>query len=144
MMSGLSNPPQLGLVLALLLASFAVQTASAHESESVQTPGLQLVSLRPAIGPEQLEKIVDRLKQTPAIGTLKKLALQYRLDELRHEIASYDGGEAAGDPSLRRKFNGLVNELLVQLRERDQPLYRDVARARRALWRAVVNDRWDR
>ncbi|RMH52886.1 MAG: hypothetical protein D6682_00915 [Zetaproteobacteria bacterium] len=88
-----------------------------------------------------LDRLVARLKATPAIGFFTKLALRSDVLDLRRRI---EHARAAGERgriahTLRREFDGLVLKILALLDE-DPALARDIYRAREAIWHSLVAD----
>lgn len=129
------------LAPAILLVIFTSATPVYATDNSVPaTKGMEVVSLTPSAANEiDLDELVRRLKRTRAISVLAKLDYHFRLNKLINEIyVNHRQANPYENPALRNRFNGIVNEVLSQLWQGDHSLYQDIAKSRRAIWRAVV------
>ncbi|MDT8375976.1 MAG: hypothetical protein RQ867_04460 [Mariprofundaceae bacterium] len=97
----------------------------------------QKVEARP---PEiSMEQLIERLKNTEAIGFLTKLAIRSDVLDFKQSVESYrkQGVLEENAEMLRGYFNGLLLKILALL-ERDPALSRDIHLARESIWKSLV------
>ena len=86
-----------------------------------------------------LDELVDRLKNTEAIGLFTKLAIRSDVLDFKTSIDDYrKKGELEHNIAhLRDHFDGLVLKILALL-ERDPALSKDIHQARESIWRSFL------
>jgi len=95
---------------------------------------------KPAAAPQlDMDTLIERLKQTQAIGVLTKLVLRSNVNDLIGEVKRYK--RAKGTPTqlerIKAHFNGLLLKVLALLDE-DPKLAEDIQCARDSLWRHLM------
>ncbi len=97
-----------------------------------------LKSVRSPVRPFDMDVLIERLKQTDAIGVFTKLAIRSdALDMMamvkayRRHLAKYSLKE------LRARFNGLLLKVLALLND-DPKLSRDIYLARECIWKSLL------
>jgi len=90
----------------------------------------------PSIG---IDELVERLKQTDAIGFLTKLTIRSDVLEFKSTVESYqkNGAFKKNLEMLRGRFDGLLLKILALL-EDDPKLSRDIYTARDSIWKTLV------
>ena len=108
-----------------------VATAASKEAQSGEKP--------PAAPQLDMDTLIERLKQTQAIGVLTKLVLRSNVNDLIGEVKRYK--RAKGTPTqlerIKAHFNGLLLKVLALLDE-DPKLAEDIQCARDNLWRHLM------
>lgn len=91
---------------------------------------------KPSIG---IDELIERLKQTDAIGFLTKLAIRSDVLEFKSTVESYreNGAFEKHLGMLRSRFDGLLLKILALL-EKDPKLSRDIYVARDSIWKNLV------
>ena len=91
---------------------------------------------KPAIS---MEELVERLKETEAIGVFTKLAIRSDVLDFKESINTYRKKKKLESyiGHLRERFDGLLLKILALL-ERDPPLSRDIQHARESIWRSFL------
>ena len=87
-----------------------------------------------------LDRLVDRLRNTSAIGMFGKLALKNRLDGLIDDFRRFHAGDAKGGlGALKGQFEGLLVRTASLVREGDPKLRGQLLASRDALWTLLSN-----
>lgn len=82
-----------------------------------------------------LTSLEERLRETPAIGILTKIALKNEVDDLlEHFREFHEGRRETSLTELRERFNGLFLKVLSLVQDHDPGLARDIASSREAIW----------
>lgn len=86
-----------------------------------------------------MEDLVERLKETEAIGVFTKLAIRSDVLDFKESINTYRKKKKLENDigHLRERFDGLLLKILALL-ERDPPLSRDIQHARESIWRSFL------
>lgn len=86
-----------------------------------------------------MDQLIERLKNTDAIGFLTKLALRSDVMDLKDDVIRYrkDGKLSEYRGQLRSRFDGLVLKLMTLL-EKDPSLSQDIYVARESLWKNLL------
>lgn len=88
----------------------------------------------------RLEAMADRLRETDAIGVLKKLAIKSKVDDLARRFGYYHQGQRMADlTELRTRFEVLRSTIVMALKEGDPALAKDIARSGQSLWLAFCD-----
>ena len=95
---------------------------------------------KPAVAPQlDMDTLIERLKQTQAIGVLTKLVLRSNVNDLIGEVKRYKKAKGSEKQLERIKahFNGLLLKVLALLDE-DPKLAADIQCARDSLWHHLM------
>ena len=113
------------------------QTASPTDARSA-TQDAQTAT-KPAPPQLDIDTLIERLKQTSAIGVLTKLVLRSNVNDLIDEVKRYKRSKATQKQLDRIKahFNGLLLKVLALLDE-DPKLAQDIQCARDSLWHHLM------
>lgn len=86
-----------------------------------------------------MDQLIERLKNTDAIGFLTKLALRSDVMDLKDDVIRYrqEGKLSEYRAQLRSRFDGLVLKLMTLL-EKDPSLSQDIYVARESLWKNLL------
>lgn len=86
-----------------------------------------------------MDQLIERLKNTDAIGFLTKLALRSDVMDLKDDVICYrkEGKLSEYRDELRSRFDGLVLKLMTLL-EKDPSLSQDIYVARESLWKNLL------
>jgi hypothetical protein len=91
--------------------------------------------------PLDLNGLVQRLRDTNAVGLFTKVALKNQVDDLLGEFrAFYEGKSQSTLADLRRPYDLLVMKILALLQDSDPALAKDIVASRERIW-AVLTDR---
>jgi hypothetical protein len=94
----------------------------------------------PAAAAMDLTSLEARLKTTPAIGLLTKLALKNQIDDLLAQLrAHHRSGQPNSLAPLRTRYEGLMLKVLALLQDTDPPLAGDIAGSREEIWAVLSN-----
>jgi len=96
----------------------------------------------PGPPPIDVDELVDRLKDTDAIGLFTKLRLKNELDDLTDALEDHfreAGGSPPPPPRLRERYDLLVMKVLAVLEDGDPELSHDLYRSRHLLWRMLAD-----
>lgn len=88
-----------------------------------------------------LSQLVERLKQTDAIGFLTKLTIRSDVLEFKESVDAYrrNGGLSRHLDTLRGQFDGLLLKIMALL-DRDPALSKDIYYARESIWRSILEE----
>ncbi len=101
---------------------------AAPETSNQKTPPLDLASLE------------QRLKDTPAIGVLTKIALKNQVDDLLTQFRNFYAGKVKTTVGeLRRSYDLLILKVLSLLQNSDAALAAALAASREAIW-GILSD----
>lgn len=106
----------------------------------------QVAKVQPAPAPRaeptfNFDGLIERLKQTDAIGTITKLVLKSDADTLLEYAAGYRQNKSPTQLStLRARYDGLILKV-VTLLEKDPALATDIYRAREQVWLHLLEDK---
>jgi len=106
------------------------------------TPAPQAGPAPPEPPPIDLDELVDRLKDTDAIGLFTKLRLKNELDDLTDALEEHfreAGGSPPPPPRLRERYELLVIKVLAVLDDGDPELSHDLYRSRHLLWQKLAD-----
>jgi len=119
---------------ATVTTSRAKQVSKEDLSES-QDPAKSVIKT-PEIN---MDELVERLKETEAIGVFTKLAIRSDVLDFKTSIDSYrkKGELERYLGHLRDHFDGLLLKILALL-ERDPSLSKDIQHARESIWRSFL------
>lgn len=89
--------------------------------------------------PLDMDMLVERLKQTRAIGFFTKLAIRNDVMDLIELVGNYRKKSVLGAKldDVRARFDGLVLKI-VALLEEDPDLSRDIYLARETIWKSLL------
>ncbi len=82
-----------------------------------------------------ITNLVERIRETGAIGFLTKLVLKNQIDDLRSECREFQVG--VGNTVLailKDQFNLLLMKVITLLQNDDPKLFQDIVSAREILW----------
>lgn len=104
-------------------------TKSAEAGDNAAAPAKKL----------DLDTLIERLKQTQAIGVLTKLVLRSDVNDLIDEVRRYKRtkGTESQLERIKAHFNGLLLKVLTLLND-DPKLAQDIQRARDNLWQHLM------
>ena len=132
------NPP------AWAAASAAVQSPNGQQAQPATTAKpsdaktVESTETKPA--PQlDMDTLIERLKQTQAIGVLTKLVLRSDVTDLINEVKLYKKtkGSARQLERIKAHFNGLLLKVLALLDD-DPKLAQDIQSARNILWQHLL------
>jgi hypothetical protein len=132
------NPP--ALAAASAAASAAVQSPNGQQAQAATTAKpsdaktVKSTETKPA--PQfDMDTLIERLKQTQAIGVLTKLVLRSDVTDLINEVKLYKKtkGSTRQLERIKAHFNGLLLKVLALLND-DPRLAQDIQSARDNLW----------
>lgn len=86
-----------------------------------------------------LEGLEQRLKATPALGVLTKLALKNDIDDLVKDVGKFHSKEQGSLPALRERFDLLVMKVMSLLQDDAPDLADEIARSREGLWHLLAD-----
>lgn len=148
------------LVCCLLLLSVYSIKIQAQESESESTSQLETIteSEQDSEGNSEdstteteekptfnVDVLVDRMKETKAIGVITKLSLKNQVDDLLEqadEIKSTNGEVAEEKSALRENFEGLILKTVTLLNKgKDYTLAEYIYLAREELWKSIMENK---
>ena len=113
--------------------------SSVHATEAAIRAASAIRASRARQGLE-LEALADRLRETEAIGILKKIAIKSKVNELAREFGFYhQGHRMANLKELRTRFEALRSNIVMALKSGDPALAKDVARSGQSLWLAFCD-----
>jgi len=86
-----------------------------------------------------LDVLIERLKQTPAIGVFTKLAIRGDILDLKDEIQSYKQKSMLQSKldDIRARFDGLLIKIMALL-QADPALSKDLYTARESIWKSLL------
>ncbi|HKI61830.1 MAG TPA: hypothetical protein VKA31_06005 [Mariprofundaceae bacterium] len=86
-----------------------------------------------------LDMLIKRLKQTPAIGVFTKLAIRGDILDLKDEIQSYKQKSMLQSKldDIRARFDGLLIKIMALL-QADPALSKDLYTARESIWKSLL------
>lgn len=86
-----------------------------------------------------IDTLVERLRDTRAIGIFTKLALRNDVEALLDDTQrALVNGKEEEIPKLRSRFDGLVLKTVALLDGRDDELAQDIYQAREFVWRSIL------
>ena len=148
------------LICCLLLLSIYSIKSQAQESESESTsqqetitesePETEVNSEDSASEPEgkptfNVDVLVDRMKETKAIGVITKLSLKNQVDDLLEKadkIKSTNGDTTEKKSALRENFEGLILKTVTLLNKgEDYMLAEYIYLAREELWKSIMENK---
>ena len=94
-----------------------------------------------------IDVLIERMKQTDAIGVISKLSLKNQVDDLLEQASDIKGKEPAADTSkqksqLREEFEGLILKTVTLLNKgEDFTLAEDIYLAREELWKSIMENK---
>jgi hypothetical protein len=94
-----------------------------------------------------IEMLVERMKETDAIGVISKLSLKNKVDDLLEQAEEIKDDEPGLDKSeqtrvLREKFEGLILKTVALLNKgEDFTLAQDIYLAREELWKSIMENK---
>lgn len=118
-------------------AVHAAQTTAVNTSP--QNAGAGTKTVDGEAQPIDLDQLVQRLKQTKAIGFLTKLAIRSDVLDFRDRVDTYRKKHQLQQhlATLRDRFNGLLLKILALL-EDDPKLAHAIYAARETIWQSLV------
>ena len=123
--------PRLLLILALWLAC-PLHAAAQSGPSPLPSP--------PAVAPLDLASLIQRLRETHAIGLFTKLSLKNQVDDLLAEFrAFYQGGSQFTLAQLRQDYEVLLFKVVSLLQDGDPSLANEVSSSREAIWSVLSN-----
>src|SRR5688572_7834013 len=79
--------------------------------------------------------LIERLRETDAIGVMTKLALKNQVDDLLKKFRlHYQGAQKTSVTELRQPYNMLVLKVLSLVQDKDPSLARSISNSREAIW----------
>jgi hypothetical protein len=122
--------------------------ASTHAESTKQTMAAEAGTTKTVKAPPEgkaaapqldMNALIERLKQTQAIGVLTKLVLRSNVNDLIGEVKRYKKAKGTAKQLARIKahFNGLLLKVLTLLDE-DPKLAEDIQCARANLWKHLM------
>jgi hypothetical protein len=92
------------------------------------------------VQPLNLQALTLRLRNTSALGVFTKLSLKNEVDDLLNDLRAYHRHESSTPlPELRRRYDTLLRDVLMQVQSGDPPLAADIASSREAIW-SILSD----
>ena len=97
--------------------------------------------------PFDIDTLVERMKNTDAIGVISKLSLKNKVDDLLERADEIKQKQASGDvashtSALREEFEGLILKTIALLNKgEDYTLAEDIYLAREALWKSIMENK---
>ncbi|MDH3692248.1 MAG: hypothetical protein OEU36_22670 [Gammaproteobacteria bacterium] len=86
-----------------------------------------------------IDQLIERIKQTKAIGFLTKLALKGDVEQIIRQVTEYSGQRADQELlQVRQQFEGLVLKAITLLGEKDPGLAQDIYKARHFVWQSML------
>lgn len=118
--------------VALLMAS------PAYGGTAIQGDHRQVASTEAAAETLNLDALSNRLSETRVIGLFTKLNLRHRFSTLLDDINRYhqDRGSQNQD-RLKQRFNRIIHEVIVLLRNGDAALREDLVSSRDMIWHSI-------
>ncbi len=119
---------------------------AANRNPAPRVRETQIAKVQPAPAPRaeptfNFDGLIERLKQTDAIGTITKLVLKSDADDLLEYAAGYRRSKSPTQLStLRARYDGLILKV-VTLLEKDPTLATDIYRAREQVWLHLLEDK---
>lgn len=87
-----------------------------------------------------INKLADRLRASPVIGMLTKLALKNEVDGLLDAFRHFHAGQNDQPlAELRERFNFLLMKITSLLQDKDPRLSKDIFNAREVLWAKLAD-----
>ncbi len=116
-------------VLRWYLVRCLINISMLHNSVAIADPAFDLADLE------------NWLRETDAIGLFTKLSLKTQVDKLIDDFRGFHSGEDSVDiESLRQRYQALLSETLGLVEIDDPELYKDISRARGALWTVLADE----
>jgi len=86
-----------------------------------------------------MDVLIERLKQTPAIGVFTKLAIRGDILDLKDEIQTYKQKSMLQSKldDIRARFDGLLIKIMALL-QADPALSKDLYTARESIWKSLL------
>jgi hypothetical protein len=86
-----------------------------------------------------MDMLIERLKQTPAIGVFTKLAIRGDILDLKDEIQTYKQKSMLQSKldDIRARFDGLLIKIMALL-QADPALSKDLYTARESIWKSLL------
>ena len=92
-----------------------------------------------------VDVLVERMKETKAIGVITKLSLKNQVDDLLEkadEIKNTNGDATEEKSALRENFEGLILKTVTLLNKgEDYTLAEDIYLAREELWKSIMENK---
>ena len=92
-----------------------------------------------------VDMLVERMKETDAIGVITKLSLKNQVDDLldqANDIKENDGDVSEDKTELREDFEGLILKTVTLLNKgEDFILAEDIYQAREQLWKSIMENK---
>lgn len=94
-----------------------------------------------------IEMLIERMKQTDAIGVISKLSLKNKVDDLLEQARIIKEDDSDTDKSeqteaLRENFEGLILKTVTLLNKgEDYSLAEDIYLAREQLWKSIMENK---
>ncbi len=104
-------------------------------------------TVRDQVGVFNIDVLVERMKQTDAIGVISKLSLKNKVDDLLEQANKIKTAEPDTDFSqakleLRENFEGLILKTVALLNKgEDFALAEDIYLAREELWKSIMENK---
>jgi hypothetical protein len=116
----------------------AVQTSGKEEAKPARAASTEGKVQQVQAKPFSMDELIERLKQSDAIGFLTKLALRSDALDLVDMVKAYKRHTAPYSLSqLHARFNGLLLKVLALLND-DPHLSRDISMARDEIWKNLM------
>jgi len=131
--------PAVALMLAVFVAHGCEMTSASVAQADVAAQGEGGGEVATASAPLDMDMLVERLKQTRAIGFFTKLAIRNDVMDLIVLIDNYRKKSVLGSKldDVRARFDGLFLKI-VALLEDDPDLSRDIYLARERIWKSLL------
>lgn len=84
-----------------------------------------------------LTMLENRVRDTKAIGALKKLALKGEIDDLLGKFRTYYRTEGGTPVALRKPYEQLLDKVATALRDKDPALAKAIEASRSSIWAAL-------
>jgi hypothetical protein len=92
------------------------------------------------VAPLDLPSLIQRLRETHAIGLFTKLSLKNQVDDLLAEFrAFYQGGSQFTLAQLRQDYEVLLLKVVSLLQDDDPSLANEISSSREAIWSVLSN-----
>ena len=89
-----------------------------------------------------LNRIINRVTSSKALGFFTKLSLKRDIDRLLDDIKRYHGGK--GDSTLdelHERYDALVHNLLILVQDKDEELVKSIDEGRDKLWAMLADEK---
>jgi hypothetical protein len=126
----------------------AAKTLSAKRSRPKTSPPASVAAAAPAPAPAapapkatlDFKTLVERLRNTSAIGVFTKLSVKNQVDDLLGDFRGYYAGKVPPTlDDLHERYDGLVLKVVTLIQDGDAALASAISASRSAIWERLSN-----